>query len=66
MTNGAKYIGNDRKEYEFMVKKINNWRAGTDRLNMQSRIIRRAGIDRLNMKLSIIGKAGFDLPNMKL
>ena len=39
MTNGAKYIGNDWKEYKIMEMKkyeiMNNWRAGIDRLKMK-------------------------------
>ena len=39
MTSGIKYIGNDQKEYEIMVKKkceiMNNWRVGNDQLNMK-------------------------------
>ena len=39
MTSGAKYIGNDQKEHEIMVKKkyeiMQNWRAGSDQLDIK-------------------------------
>lgn len=38
MTSGAKYIGNDRKEYEIMVKKEYE-RVGNDQLNLKWWII---------------------------